>query len=267
MNIPYKASKVSNAQQSAAVEVDPAVSAWRGLFRVGGAAALIAGLVFRRNIGSEVSLFSSHAPPSTVIDWFTLIHKHRLLGLTYLSVFDIVDYALLALMFLALYIAFRKINPSAMLIATTLGIAGAVVYFASNNTFSMLFLSDQYAAATTEAQRSTLLAAGQAVLALNNPGAVFEGTGIYMSFFLLAAAGLIISGTMLRSKLFGRVTAWVGILAGGLDLVYCLTFAIMPALTVFLMSAAGLCLTIWHILVGLRLFKLANIQLIDQNKE
>ena len=52
-----------------------------------------------------------------------------------------------------------------MLIATTLGIAGTAVYFASHNIFSMLFLSEQYTAATTEAQPSTFLAAGQAVLA------------------------------------------------------------------------------------------------------
>jgi len=240
--------------------IESTTSAWRGLYKVGGAAALIAGLIFRRNFGAEVSLFSSQAPPSTIGDWFSLLHQNRLLGLTYLAVFDIVDYALLVLMFLALYVALRRTNPSAMLIATTLGIAGTAVYFASNNIFSMLFLSEQYAAATTETQRSMLLAAGQAVLALNNPGAVFEGTGIYMSFLLLAAAGLIISSTMLQSNLFNRVTAWIGILASGLDLTYCLTFAIVPALTVFLMSAAGLFFMLWHILVGLRLFQLANFK-------
>jgi hypothetical protein len=85
----------------------------------------------------------------------------------------------------------------------------------------MLFLSEQYAAATTEAQRSMFMASGQAVLALNNPGAIFEGTGIYMSFFLLAAASLIISVVMLRSNLFSRVTASIGILASALDLTYC----------------------------------------------
>ena len=261
MSIPSTASEVSIAchPQSAGVGIEPAVSAWRGLYKVGGAAALMAGLIFRRNIGAEVSLFIPQQPPSTVIDWFMLIDKNRLLGLIYLAAFDIIDYALLGLMFLALYIALRRTNPSAMSIATTLGIAGTAVYFASNNIFSMLSLSDQYAAATTEAQRSMFLAAGQAVLALNNPGAVFEGTGIYMSFFLLAAASLIISVVMLRSKLFSRVTASIGILASALDLTYCLTFAIVPALSIFLLPPAGLFLTLWHILVGLRLFQLTRL--------
>jgi hypothetical protein len=261
MSIPYTESEVSIAgqQQSAGVGIALTASAWRGLYKVGGAAALMAGLIFRRNFGAEVSLFISQQPPSTVIDWFTLIGKNRLLGLIYLAVFDIIDYALLGLIFLALYIALRRTNPGAMLIATTLGIAGTAVYFASNNIFSMLFLSDQYAAATTEAQRSMLLAAGQAVLALNNPGAIFEGTGIYMSFFLLAAASLIVSVVMLRSNLFSRVTALIGILASALDLTYCLTFAIMPALSIFLLPPAGLFLTLWHILVGLRLFQLARL--------
>jgi hypothetical protein len=260
MSIPYTASEVSIAgyQQSAGFDVEPVASAWRGLYRVGGAAALIAGLIFRRNFGAEVSLFVSQQPPSTVIDWFTLIDKNRLLGLIYLAVFDIIDYALLGLMFLALYIVLRRTNPSAMLIAATLGITGTAVYFASNNIFSMLSLSDQYAAATTEAQRSMFLAAGQAVLALNNPGAIFEGTGIYMSFFLLAAASLIFSLVMLRSNLFSRVTASIGILASVIDLTYCVTFAIVPALSIFLLPAAGLFLMLWHILVGLRLFQLAR---------
>jgi len=52
-----------------------------------------------------------------------------------------------------------------MAIAMTFALLGVGIFFATNNPFSMLSLSDQYAAATTNAQRSTILAAGQAVLA------------------------------------------------------------------------------------------------------
>jgi len=87
-------------------------SAWKGLYKVGGAAALIAGVIFRRNLGVEISLFSQHTPPVTVSDWFTLLQGNRLLGLAYLNIFDIVDYALVGLMFLALYVALRRANES-----------------------------------------------------------------------------------------------------------------------------------------------------------
>ncbi len=53
---------------------------------------------------------------------------------------------------------------------------------------------------------------------LNHPGAIYQGTGIYMSFRLLAVACLIISTVMLRNDSLSRVTAGVGILASAFDL-------------------------------------------------
>ena len=245
---PLKMKQVTNTETSD--------SNWKSLYRFGGAAALIAGVIFRRNLGPEISLFSVQKQPGTIIDWFTLLQNNRLLGLSYLNLFDMVDYALLGLMFLALYFALKRANKSYMAIATTLGFVGITVYFASNTAFSMLSLSNQYAAAITDVQRSMFLAAGQAVLAINNPGAIYQGTGIYMSFLLLALAGLMISVVMLRSNIFSRITAYVGILVSAFDLVYCITFAFIPAITVYLLSAAGLLLMIWHILIGLRLLRL-----------
>jgi hypothetical protein len=68
---------------------------------------------------------------------------------------------------------FESADPeSAMAIATASGLVGIAVYFASNHAFSMLSLGDQYATATTDVQRSMLLAVGEGLLAINNPGAI-----------------------------------------------------------------------------------------------
>ena len=240
-------------------------SDWKSLYRVGGVAALIAGVIFRRNLGVEISLFSHHAPPITVNNWFTLLQDNRLLGLSYLNIFDIVDYALVGLMLLALYVALRQANKSYMTIATTLGFIGIAVYFATNTAFSMLSLSDQYAVATTDAQRTMLLSAGEAMLAINrftSPGA-HPGSGGYMSLLLIAVGGMIISIVMLRSNVFNRATAYVGILASAFDLTYCMAFVFVPTvdselLTVIFIPAAGLFLMIWHIMVGWRLYQLGK---------
>jgi hypothetical protein len=56
---------------------------------------------------AEISLFTEQTPPNTVVSWFTLLQNNRLLGLSLLNGFDIVDYALVDLMFLALYFALR----------------------------------------------------------------------------------------------------------------------------------------------------------------
>ena len=144
------------------VDTGASNDSWKGLFIVGGVAALVAGVVFRRNLGPEVYLITGQAPPVSAIDWFTLLQDNRLPGLTLLNLFDVVDYALAGLMFLALCVALWRYNKSYSLIATVLGFVGIAVFFASNTALSMLTLSDQYAAATTDAQRSIFLAAGQA---------------------------------------------------------------------------------------------------------
>jgi hypothetical protein len=238
---------------------------WKSLSRAGGVAALIAGVLFRRNLAAEIGLFSPHKSPVTVSSWFALLQRNRLLGLAYLNIFDLVNYALVGLMFLALYAVLRRANKSAMAIATALGLLGVAVYMASNTAFSMLALSEQYAGATTEAQRTTFLAAGEAMLALSRFGAPgsHPGSGGYASLLLVAVAGMITSVVMLRSDLFKRATAYVGMLASAFDLAYCLAYAFVPAVdsalwAIVFIPAAGLLLMIWHILVGWRLYRLGR---------
>jgi hypothetical protein len=154
-----------------------------------------------------------------------------------------------------------------MAIAMTFGFVGIAVYFASNMALSMLSLSDQYAAATTDAQRTALVAAGQAMLAINrfsSPGA-HPGAGGYVSLLLIACAGMITSIVMLRSAVFNRATAYVGILASAFDLAYCVAYVFVPAvdsdlLAVCFIPAAGLFLMIWHIMVGWRLYQLGRLE-------
>ncbi len=239
-----------------AVDTETTDSTWSGLYRVGGAAALIAAIIFRRWLGAEVALFSGLGPPSTVIDWFMLLQSNRLLGLTFLDVFDIVNYALVGLIFLGLYAALRRANRSYMTLARMLGFVGIAVYFASNQAFALLSLSDQYAAATTDAQRSMILAAGQALLTMNDFSQ--GGGGINLSFYLVTLAGLIIAVIMLRSSIFGKATAYVGIVANVFGLGVVLTLAFAPSMTFIPLSASAPFLLIWYILIGLRLLQLAR---------
>jgi Domain of unknown function (DUF4386) len=242
--------------------------AWKGLFRVGGIAALLAGLIFRRNLGAELSLLKESGlitagpttPPSTVPAWYALLQSDPQVGLTWLNVFDLVNYALVGVMFLALFAALRRVSPAAMASATALGLIGIAIYCASNQALALLSLSDQYAAATIAAQRTMLLADGQVLLAINR----FSSLSRYLSLLLIAVAGLMTSVVMLRSNVFSRSTAYTGILAGAFDLAYCLAFAFVLAvdgelLAVCFIPAAGLLLMIWHILIGQRLYRQGRI--------
>jgi hypothetical protein len=241
-------------------------SAWKGLYRMGGAAALIAVVVFRRNLGSELVGFRGFGlidvpatHPSSAIDWFALLQNDRFVGLALLNVFDMVNYALVGLMFLALYGALRRANQSAMVVATASGLVGIAVTFASNQAFSMLSLSNQYAAATTEGQRSMLLAAGEGLLVINNPGAIYQGTGITMGLLLVTLAGMTISLVMLRSHVFGKATAYVGILANGFGLGYFITLAFAPALYALFPIISAPFRVLWYVLIAIRLFQLGRV--------
>ncbi|HCJ35968.1 MAG TPA: hypothetical protein DHV65_16935, partial [Ktedonobacter sp.] len=133
-------------------------SAWKSLYKIGGVAAL-----------AEIAIIVIQAPililypqPTTVMGHLTQFQSNKLLGLLDLDLMLILGGAFSVLILLALYAALRRASPSLMTIALTLGLGGIALYFAVNPTFSMLYISDQYAAATTDAQRAAFLAAGEA---------------------------------------------------------------------------------------------------------
>jgi hypothetical protein len=226
-------------------------SAWKPLYRIGGAAALLAAVLFVIEI---IGVSATGPPPLTVIGWFTLLQHNRLLGLFDLFLLDMVVTALFVPMFLALYVVLRRASPSLMALATIIAFIGIAVYFASNTAFSMLSFSDHYAAATTDAQRAQFLAAGQVALTGLNTG---QGTGVYVAFTLNAIAGVLISAVMLRSTIFSKVTASVGLVGNVLELG--LPGVSVPFYVEFaLVGIGGVLLVIWYLLIARRLFLLAQ---------
>ncbi len=238
---------------------------WSSLYRAGGAAALIAALFFRRNLDAEWLLLRSigvfRAGPSTapsgMADWFALLQQHPLIGLTLLNLFDLVNYALVGLIILALCVALRRVSPAWVAIAAALGAAGVTSYFASNQALALLSLSSQYAAATSEAQRAMFLAAGQATLAIHQ-NAGYAGKGIYLSFLLVSTAGLILSTVMLHSRLFTKGAGTLGLLANGFGLSYYPVLAFAPGLVAIPISISAVFLLAWYVLAGARLWVLGG---------
>ncbi len=226
-------------------------SGWKGLYRIGGTAALIIAVL----LVCEIIIFTVWPQPSTVIGYFTLFRGNWLVGLLDLDLLGMVGYVLFVPVILAIYVALRRVNEAFMAIATALFFVGISVYFATNTAFSLLSLSDQYAAATTEAERSMFLAAGQAMLTTFNVGA------FQVSYVIVSAAWLMISVVMLRSRVFGRVAACSGILTGAtaIGAVALEHTPVIGDIFVLLLSvyfAAIVFLVIWVVLIGRRLFQL-----------
>ncbi|HUV62961.1 MAG TPA: DUF4386 family protein [Sedimentisphaerales bacterium] len=234
---------------------ESADSAYKSLYKLGGAAALIVVVLTL----SEVIGLTFYPQPTTVSGWFMLFQSNRILGVLDFWGLEVPMYVMFALVFLALYLVLRKANAGLMAIAVTFALLGIAIFLATNNPVSMLSLSNQYAAATTEAQRSTFLAAGRAILANTNQRAV---GGFNLGLFLVSVAGLITSSVMLQSKSFSRLTAYVGIVANALSLADYLRQALTPSATIALLVILpnALFLVIWYVLVGRRLFQLGRLE-------
>jgi hypothetical protein len=185
--------------------------------------------------------------PASASEWFSLLQANPFVGLSFLAVFDLVNYLLVGIVFLALAARLWPVNKSLAAMALASGLVGIAVSFASNISFSMMSLSQQYAAATDEAQRAALLAAGEALLAMSGAMSNSPGTGTYMSYLLIALAGILFASQLLPTH---RTTAIFGLLAGGCDLAYCLTFALSQSLQVLFMASGGAFWMIWHLLIA-----------------
>ncbi len=218
-------------------------SRWHWLYKVAGISALVTAVL----IVVQMIVFILWPPPSTAIDYFKLFQDNALLGFLSLDLLYVIDNVLLIPILLALYVALRRTNETFMLIGTALGFVGIAALFASNPAANMHFLSRQYAAATTDAQRAPLLAAGEAMLAVN------AGTAYHISLILGSVALVIIPIVMLQSKIFSKATGYMGILANVLAFGF-----YVPRIGIYILLFSVIFLLVWYILITRTLFQLGR---------
>lgn len=184
--------------------------AGRNLYTIGACAALA--VVAAAAIQAPV--FILYPPPETIAGHFKLLISRPLIGLLDLDLTLILAEAFSIPVLIALYAALRRSAHMAAAIALGLGLSGIGLFFAVNPTFSMLYLSERYAAAAGDsAQKAALLAAGEALWANYN------GTAFGLFFILAGAADLILAWLMLRSPDFSKITAVIGMVMGAMLLI------------------------------------------------
>ena len=244
------------------VDVQPDDSSWKGLGIIGGVAALIATALFASDV---IVLITGNAMLSSANSWFALMQNDRVAGLLQLFFTDLVGVALLYPIFFALYGALRRTNEVTAMFAVGLALLGMAIVIATNINYSLLYLNDQYMAAT-DVQRSQIATAGESFVAMLN------GTGPVMGGFLLESAFVIVSISMLQSRVFSRRLAYLGIVAHGLDVAHALALLLLaPLFGSLLASTIGIALLaiggtlqlIWYPWVGRRLLQLGR----STNKE
>ncbi len=218
-----------------------------------GAAALIVllalldlGLMFLPGTGFDPGTLGA-------VDWLEAFQANRLLGLRNLGFLNMLTISLTIPVFLALYALQRQKDGLYLTLALLLVCIGAAIYIANNVSLPMMALSDRYAAAPVE-QRPELIVAAQALLAREDLTA-----GAFPGFLFPELAGMLMGVAMLRGGVFGRRTAWAGILGEGLLLALNVCAAFLPAVyTVVVMPLsviAGPLVLVWFVLVASRLWR------------
>jgi hypothetical protein len=224
-------------------------SSWKGIYIIGGVAAL---LFVVYSIITMIFLIIFGGQPSTVEECFTLLQNNRVIGFMRLDLLTVLVMPLYYLIFFAIYGALKRTEDAYVSLATILVFVGVTLFLATPSAYSMISLSDKYAVASTDAQRHQLLAAGEALLASD----MWYGTGAIIGGILLQSATVLISVVMLRTKIFSKVTAYVGILTHGLDLVHIIIGLFLPGVGLILMAIAGPLYLIWSPLIGQRLLQI-----------
>ncbi len=245
---------MSQPELKQVIEAGTAESGWKSLYKVGGATVLIVFLIPLAEVGISYLPGVAHATQGTVtvVDWFTLFQTHWFLGLRNLGLLNLIGAVLLAPTALAIYSAIRRDNEAFAAFGTILFFVGLAVYLASSRALPMLSLSGEYARATTDAQRSLLIAAGQALLAEGQ-----SRSGIPLVEF----ACLVISVVMLTGKVFSKTTAYAGILGNVLLIVVevILSTRGLTDAEMGIAMGAGLSMMTWYFLVGRRLLQLGRL--------
>jgi hypothetical protein len=213
------------------------------LYRVGGIAALLLAIGYI----AILPLYALVGPPPTSAGaWFKYLAGKTavwwwIVGLSVFTDFLFVPVTL------ALYVALKKTNRNAMLVATAfvglflvLDLAVTWSHYAS-----ILTLYGEYSTAADEAQRAGYLAAA------NYGSAVLTSRLEIVYAIVTLSSGILVIGFVMLRGIFHKVTAYLGLATGILGI------AALTRLSLVIIGNA-LCATAWLFLVGYRLNQLAQ---------
>ena len=226
-------------------------TSWRSLYKIGGVAAWI--FVAYSLVTIIIFMFLSQMP-ETALEAFNALQENRIIGLLRLDAITLLIVPLYYLIYLCIYHGIKKDNNAYASLSTLLAFAGITLFLGTPSAFSLVSLSDKYAAATTAVQKEQILTVGEALMASD----MWHSSGAMIGGFLMLIAALIVSVVMLKSENFSKATAVVGILTYGFDLVHKMVSIFTPDIGIFFMMVAGPLYLVWFPLLARDFFRLAK---------
>jgi len=195
------------------------------------------------------------AAPENAQACFEMIRRNVAAALLRLDVLTVLVMPVFCVLYAGLYIAMRRECYVLAILSCASAVMGVMLILVNASPASLVYLSDQYAAATIESRRALLVAAGEAVISND----MWHGTSAKMGGLLLQFAGVLISVAMLRTAVFSKVIGYLGVVAHGLDFLHIVIGFFAPKLAVLAIAIAGPLYLVWFPLVARRLFQLAKV--------
>lgn len=217
---------------------------WRQLYRIAAGFAILTLLI----IPLQVVVFMVSPPPETVLEWFTLFNHNPIEGLISLDLIYLVNQAFMVPILLALFVALRKTYVSLASLGLGVGLFALAVHTTSNPSIDMLLLSREYASATTDIARTSLMASGELLVIQ------WTGTAYTFGYIVFAVSLLATAIAMWQSPEFGR---W----AAGSAIVMSITWLVPPTFGIIglIFSLLAILPTIlWLVLLTRHFFKKAT---------
>ncbi|WKZ35139.1 MAG: DUF4386 family protein [Anaerolineales bacterium] len=221
---------------------------WKNLYTIGGIAVLVNLVLMLASVVGYIRWpYAAGVTPTQEI--YTLVQTNIWAAFIALDLGVSITNLVSIFIYLALYVALKRVDETYALIALTLGLVAVTAMIAARPIFEIFTLGELYASAQAEMDKGYYLVAGESLLAQ------FHGAAWHISMFLGALASLIYSFLMRRSQFFGRATAYIGIVTFSIG-----AFFWVPAVGLMFLFLSMLGSVPWSILLGRDLFHLAKGQ-------
>jgi hypothetical protein len=219
---------------------------WKNLYAIGGIAVLANLVLMLASVLGYIRWpYAAGVTPTQEI--YTLVQTNIWAAFIALDLGVSVTNLVSIFICLALYIALRRVDEAYALIALVLGLVAVTAMIAARPVFEIFTLSALHASAGTEMDKGYYLVAGESLLVQ------FHGAAWHISMFLSPLASLMNALLMLRSQVFGRTLAYIGIVTFSIGALFW-----VPSVGLVFLFLSMLGSVPWSILLGRDLFRLAK---------
>jgi hypothetical protein len=156
----------------------------------------------------QIVIFMIVPMPNTALQWLELFQEQPLMGLLHMDILYVINNTFLVFFYIVLYITLRNQNNSLLNIALITGIIGAILYYASNRSIEMLYLSQRYFRTSDVSVQASYLITAEGYLDL------WKGTAFNIYYILSAISLILFSLVVMKSSFYSKATFISGFISG-----------------------------------------------------